>query len=1476
LIPAYLSRLIFQSPGRKKMKRHKLSPVVDNQGAIMIKKAIFNHSNLAAIINSTTDMMWSIDRNYQLIASNNAFYENINYMRRAVVSKQSSVFTADKSDEQLGHWKKSYDKAFSGESFSETQYMGFPVEEWYEISFYPIHEEAKIIGTACYSHNITKHKIAEEKTRQSKANLRAIFENSSESLFLTDTNGIIMAFNNNAQKTNLLTCKKEMQTQRNILDYIAVPRKQLFKNMMLEVAAGKAVQYDQGFTDLEGRFHCFDFSINPVKEDGVVTSICFTGRDITERSLANEKIEHNEKRYRALVEHGGDAIIILSAEGKPLYVSPSIEKVLGYTEKEVMQMDLFKQTHPDDLAGVNKQLQWSVANRAVPVKGRPGRVRHKDGSWHWYEATLTNMLHEPAIGGIVNNFRDVTERYLQTRALKQNQEQLQKMMDNSIDVICSTDEEGRFLMVSKACKSTWGYQPEELIGKRFIDLVLEEDKAATIEIARSIIAGNNVADFENRYIRKDGGTVPVMWSATWNAEERTMFSIAHDITDKKRAEELFTEERNRFADLFYQAPSGICFLRGAGHIFEMANPLYLQLSGRKDIIGKTVLEVFPELAEQGFYKILDNVYKTGVPFNGNEILMQIDRDGNGTLTDYYLDFVYQPYKNTNGEIDGVFFFANLVTEQVLAHKEMEKRAAELIVANEELVFQNEEKEKRAAELIVANKELVFQNEEKGKRAAELIVANKELVFQNEEKGKRAAELIVANEELVFQNEEKGKRAAELIVANEELVFQNEEKGKRAAELIVANKELVFQNEEKGKRAAELIVANRLYTFISAINQTIVHAKDERTLFKDACRIAIDIGKFELALISIPDEINRKLNVVEYCNAIPGDVKFFNDLIYDIGGPTAMVYNSGKLHLINDYENEPAISTTKKFAAQRGLKSCILLPIKKSGKTIGVYNLYATSANLFDEAEIRLLDEAAGDISFALDVFEKEKHRKQMEDKVRRSELQLKQAQAIAHFGSWELDYSTGIAEWSEEACRIYGFHCEENMQSYQSWLSFLHPDDRERVMNTINNAKQTLSSVAFNHRIIRKDRAVRQIYTQAQFEFNKEGIPVVLNGVAHDITEMYETEKALEQSEANLRLIMDLIPQSVFAKDYNGKFVFVNNSFANLYGVTQKELIGKTLLDTIPVKKEAAGFLEQDRDVITSGETKTIPEYIFTDHLENTRLFHITKVPFTVAGTNKKAVLGIIMDITEQKKAEAERTKMMADIMQRNNDLEQFSYIISHNLRAPVANIIGIADIIQTIELSKEEGKNAAGYLAVAVKNLDVVIRDLNYILQVKHTERKKKELVKLSALVSDIKLSIDSFIRIDHVEIVNDFSAVDELLTIKSYLYSIFFNLISNSIKYRQPGITPVIKISTATPNDKIEIIYKDNGMGIDLGKTGDQVFGLYKRFHHHVEGKGMGLYMVKTQVESLGGKIGIASEVNKGTEFRIEFENNEQNQKT
>jgi PAS domain S-box-containing protein len=252
---------------------------------------------------------------------------------------------------------------------------------------------------------------------------------------------------------------------------------------------------------------------------------------------------------------------------------------------------------------------------------------------------------------------------------------------------------------------------------------------------------------------------------------------------------------------------------------------------------------------------------------------------------------------------------------------------------------------------------------------------------------------------------------------------------------------------------------------------------------------------------------------------------------------------------------------------------------------------------------------------------------------------------------------------------------------------------------------------------------------------------------------------------------------------------------------------------------------------------------------------------------NPIRIYGIIQDITERKLSEIERIKIVNDLTLKNRDLEQFGYIISHNLRSPVANIIGLLNLLNQHELDEGDKEIISTGINDSVTRLDDMIQDLNHILDVKKEVNNINETVCFSDLVDDIKMSIINLLSTDDIVIKYDFTEVNEFFTLKSFLYSIFYNLISNSIKYRRQQIPALIEIKSSLEENKLELTFTDNGMGINLSKGGDHVFGLYKRFHDHIEGKGMGLFMVKTQVETLGGKISIESEENVGTEFKIEF---------
>lgn len=394
------------------------------------------------------------------------------------------------------------------------------------------------------------------------------------------------------------------------------------------------------------------------------------------------------------------------------------------------------------------------------------------------------------------------------------------------------------------------------------------------------------------------------------------------------------------------------------------------------------------------------------------------------------------------------------------------------------------------------------------------------------------------------------------------------------------------------------------------------------------------------------------------------------------------------------------------------------------------------------------------------------------------------------------------------------------------------------------------------------------------FEVEMAIVPIKNNdneffcGFLRDITQRKEAEQALLQSEANLKTIFETTDIAYTLMDIDFRAISFNTEAAKFAKNELKRtgVIGDYIPDYFPPERRA--FVENALHEVLKGKNisyeSSYQQNDGSTNWYNVRLFPVTKNDNTVIG-----IMLAVNDITEAKQAQFYRENITAELIQRNKDLEQFTYIVSHNLRAPVANIIGFTDVLKEPDTEEEDKKVFINELSNSVNKLDEVIKDLNNILQVKRQVSEMKENVVFEDLLGSIGVSIKNMIENEQVEIKSDFTEVGDMNTLKSYLYSIFYNLITNSIKYRRQGVAPVIEITSHKTAKGIALTFKDNGMGIDLEKQGMQVFGLYKRFHTHAaEGKGMGLYMTKTQVETIGGKISIQSEVNKGTEFYIEFD--------
>ncbi|WP_432713600.1 sensor histidine kinase [Pedobacter sp.] len=389
-----------------------------------------------------------------------------------------------------------------------------------------------------------------------------------------------------------------------------------------------------------------------------------------------------------------------------------------------------------------------------------------------------------------------------------------------------------------------------------------------------------------------------------------------------------------------------------------------------------------------------------------------------------------------------------------------------------------------------------------------------------------------------------------------------------------------------------------------------------------------------------------------------------------------------------------------------------------------------------------------------------------------------------------------------------------------------------------------------------------------------ERLPTALNNVLEKfrLSRDYEVKiKEIIHNEKHFRALLENSGDAIASISKNGKWLYQSPAIKRLTGFSTKDLTGKKILDFIH-PDDVRRYLKSSKE---HPSKPGIPIYY------QFRLLHKHGGYLSTEGTitnliHEESVKAYILnfhDCTERNSGDLERAKMHDDILERNKELEQFSYIISHNLRSPVANMMGLAEEINSGELQQKELKEASAYLMQCAKQLDHVILDLNNVLQAKQGVNQNKERVSITSIIEEITSSISTLIKAENVCFSLDVHPSDELITIKSYIYSIFFNLISNSIKYRQQLLAPHIEISFKKVDEVTTIVYKDNGLGMDLKKYGTDLFGLYKRFHHHVEGKGMGLFMVKTQMNTLDAKISCKSEIDKGTLFVLTFKENNTN---
>jgi signal transduction histidine kinase len=222
----------------------------------------------------------------------------------------------------------------------------------------------------------------------------------------------------------------------------------------------------------------------------------------------------------------------------------------------------------------------------------------------------------------------------------------------------------------------------------------------------------------------------------------------------------------------------------------------------------------------------------------------------------------------------------------------------------------------------------------------------------------------------------------------------------------------------------------------------------------------------------------------------------------------------------------------------------------------------------------------------------------------------------------------------------------------------------------------------------------------------------------------------------------------------------------------------------------------------------------------------------------------------------------------KNRELEEFAYISSHDMKSPVTSLRGLLTLMQEKDAIKPEHRNIFDLAINSVSQIQKTINALNEIIAFRKTLRIERDKIDLGEALKEVRLRILDH-NADQVVINADFTQCRHVNFPPVHLKSIFQNLLTNAIKYKQEGKYAIIDITSTCEDNFVVLEVKDNGIGIDMDRFKDKLFGLFQRFHTHVEGTGIGLHMIHSIVESYGGRIYIESVVDRGTTFKIYLDN-------
>lgn len=485
--------------------------------------------------------------------------------------------------------------------------------------------------------------------------------------------------------------------------------------------------------------------------------------------------------------------------------------------------------------------------------------------------------------------------------------------------------------------------------------------------------------------------------------------------------------------------------------------------------------------------------------------------------------------------------------------------------------------------------------------------------------------------------------------------------------------------------------------------------------------------------------------------------------------------------------------------------------------------------------------------------------KRLQIELMRRETVLLETQRLARIGSWTINIDTKEFTGNSILYELLEYYPGSDTVSLANILSLATPETKLMLEAALSKSLLNHSAETLPVYMYTPGGKLKHFISKGNDHIEVINGDRYISGTLQDVTELHTSEMALQVTESYFRALAENAPLIIMRINKNYELEYTNLRDDEV----KSQLLGKNVFDLIyPDYKEqlAKRLLEVQQDMTvqlfqSDAFISGIPEGWFKVTLSTVA---------TAAGAFDSWLL-LAQNVTVEKSRQQEREMLIDDLSNKNEDLLQFNYIVSHNLRGPVARLIGLSNLLRKEEASQSV-KSLTEKIGVVTDELNNLLLDLTKLLSGVQSSADQFESINVKDVILHELEAMKE--EIDYTNTVCEVECDDsiEFYTMKSYITSLCYNLISNSLKYRRIGVRNSIRISIKRlENGGLQWSFMDNGKGVDLKRYQHELYGIYKRFDYTTEGKGLGLFMVKRQIEALQGKITVESVVGQGTTFQI-----------